>query len=272
MKPSFEQAAAAATLEQFAHDLLTWATQPAEALPEGWRAAYQDRLNEVAALVRRAFAEDRQALAKLREVESEARDFIGILAANPAIAGKPVSEWPVVAFRETFERLAADRRWFADRVRVLDAAGIDGNPKVLTLTRQLQSAFAEVETFASTAAAAFAGALQPASPAIVEAPQTSPERASGPQPGSTPSDSAAGAAAPQGASGVVEWSKPRSPKVWRQMLKKLEHPPFTSETAWKENVKRDPDSFSGPANHRRITRAKAEEWGLSLPEFDRSPK
>ncbi|MGV2332946.1 MAG UNVERIFIED_CONTAM: hypothetical protein LVR18_02050 [Planctomycetaceae bacterium] len=119
---SFEQAAAAAALEKFASDLLTWATQPQrDGLPDGWRAAYQDRLNEVAAPVRRAFAEDRQALAKLREVESEARDFIGIVAANPAIAGKPVSEWPVVAFRETFERLAAGRRWFADRVRVLDA-------------------------------------------------------------------------------------------------------------------------------------------------------
>ena len=113
---------------------------------------------------------------------------------------------------------------------------------------------------------------QPAGRAIVEGPQTSPQGALGAQPDSTPSASPDGAADPQGASGVVEWSKPRSPKVWRQMLKELEHPPFTEETAWKENVKRDPASFRGPFNHRRITRAKAEEWGLRLPEFGNGPK
>jgi hypothetical protein len=204
---SFEQAAAAAALEKFASDLLTWAKQPQrDGLPDGWRAAYQDRLNEVAAPVRRAFAEDRQALAKLREVESEARDFIGILAANPAIAGKPVSEWEVVAFRESFERLAAGQRWFEDRVRVLDAedarqrgrrpsredaAGIDRNSKAVTIARELLSEFARIETFASKAAAAFA-----------DAPQPSPEKPADTQPGSTPSASAAEAAAAQGTPGA----------------------------------------------------------------------
>ena len=212
---SFEQAAAAAALEKFASDLLTWAKQPQrDGLPDGWRAAYQDRLNEVAAPVRRAFAEDRQALAKLREVESEARDFIGILAANPAIAGKPVSEWEVAAFRETFDRLDSGRRWFEDRVRVLDAedarqrgrrpsredaAGIDRNSKAVTIARELLSEFARIETFASKAAAAFA-----------EAPQPSPEKPADTQPGSTPSASPDGAAETQGALGVVEWSRERS--------------------------------------------------------------
>ncbi len=134
-----------------------------------------------------------------------------------------------------------------------------------------KTAAAELESEDSPTEAA-EGATQPAGRAIVEAPQTSPQGASDTQPGSTSSASAAGAAAPQGASVVVEWSKPRPRKVWLRLLNDLEDPPFTGETAWKINVRRDPASFSGPAKHRRITRAKAEEWGLSLPEFDRSPK
>ena len=375
-----EQAAAAAALVKFGDDLLTWATQPAEALPEGWRAAYQERLNEVAGLVRRAFSEDREALAKLREVETEARDFIGILAANPAIAAKPVSEWPVADFRETFERLAAGRRWFGDRVRSLDsedatqrsrkpsrgaAAGIDPSSNPFEKARQVLEEFAFIEDreppfdlqqieldpaaaqawglcvdavaalpdeagpwgiasklrdrFAGThsrpvavvkgegalwrwlnapsgpwvnrhelqalrvAAAEFErqrsrtasteAATQPAGPAIVEGPAASPERAAAENPGSAPSGSPVAAEGTQGASGEgVQWSQPRPRKAWLNLLAELEHPPFTGETAWKKHIQRDPDSFSGPPNFRRITRAKSQEWGLRLPEFDADSK
>ncbi|MGV2332945.1 MAG UNVERIFIED_CONTAM: hypothetical protein LVR18_02045 [Planctomycetaceae bacterium] len=76
----------------------------------------------------------------------------------------------------------------------------------------------------------------------------------------------------QGA-GAVEWSRYRSPAAWMKLIRDLgDEAPFTGETKWKEERRKFPDSFQGTTRRVRITRAKAEEWGLSLPEFDRSPK
>jgi hypothetical protein len=136
----------------------------------------------------------------------------------------------------------------------------------------LKIAAAELESEDSPTEAA-EGATQPAGGSIAEAPQRSPERAAAANPGSTPSGPTASPVALQGASGeVVQWSNPRPRKAWLNLLAELEHPPFTGETAWKKHIQRDPDSFSVSARLRKITRAKAEEWGLRLPEFDGDSK
>lgn len=98
---SVERADADALADSFFEDLLDWGAVPQRTapLPEGWRGAYQDQLNQVVAIFRRAYAEDtkadRESLAAFRLVEKEARGFITVLAANPALALKAAdSEWP----------------------------------------------------------------------------------------------------------------------------------------------------------------------------------
>lgn len=134
----------------------------------------------------------------------------------------------------------------------------------------LKTAAAELESEDSPTEAAEA-ATQPAGPAIVEAPQPSPQGASGPQPGSTPSDSAAGAAAPQRASGPVEWSNYRKPADWRVLLEKAKAR-FTSKRGWSKERAKDPAAFDGTATWVRISKAKALELGLRLPEFETEAK
>jgi hypothetical protein len=94
---SVERADADRLADSFFGDLLYWGAVPQRTapLPEGWRGAYQDQLNQVVSIFRRAYADDRESLAVFRLVETEARDFITVLAANPALALKPAdSEWP----------------------------------------------------------------------------------------------------------------------------------------------------------------------------------
>jgi hypothetical protein len=98
---SVERADADKLADNFFEDLLNWGAVPQRTapLPEGWRGVYQDQLNQVVSIFRRAYAEDtkadRESLAALRVVEKEARGFITVLAANPALALKSaVSEWP----------------------------------------------------------------------------------------------------------------------------------------------------------------------------------
>lgn len=64
---------------------------------------------------------------------------------------------------------------------------------------------------------------------------------------------------------AVEWSNPRTPAQWRQLRSEKDSP--DGETWWKAQRKADPQAFSGSTKSVRITRAKAFEWGLELPEF-----
>ena len=134
----------------------------------------------------------------------------------------------------------------------------------------LKSAAAELESEDSPTEAA-EGATQPAGPAIVEAPQTSPQGASDTQPGSTSSASAAGAPAPQGASGAVRWSKYRTPADWRALLEKAKAR-FTSKRGWSKERAEDPAAFDGKPTWVRMSQAKALELGLRLPEFETEAK
>ncbi len=63
----------------------------------------------------------------------------------------------------------------------------------------------------------------------------------------------------------VEWSNIRSPQQWRDLRTEKDLP--DGETWWKNEKKRDPQAFTGTRRQVKITRAKAEEWGLELPEF-----
>ena len=63
----------------------------------------------------------------------------------------------------------------------------------------------------------------------------------------------------------VEWSNIRSPQQWRDLRTEKDLP--DGKTWWKDEKKRDPQAFTGTTRRVKITRAKAEEWELELPEF-----
>jgi len=102
-----------------------------------------------------------------------------------------------------------------------------------------------------TAAAGEAADAEPAAPEPAEAAPA----------GGGPEPAAAAAAAPAPA----QWSNPRSPAAWRRMRGELNL--ASGETWWQEQRRADPQAFRGNTKTVRITRAKAEEWGLDLPEF-----
>jgi len=64
----------------------------------------------------------------------------------------------------------------------------------------------------------------------------------------------------------MEWSKPRGPKEWQSLLRNAGQP--CSERPWTNRRKEMGDSIRGERKNCRITRERAAEWGLCLPEFE----
>lgn len=94
-----------------------------------------------------------------------------------------------------------------------------------------------------------------AAPAAVE-PAAAANRAAAPGP------VAAAAAAP-----APEWSKPRSPEVWRRMRRELNL--ANSKSWWRRTRKNNPAEFNDGGNCQevKISRSLIEQWRMQLPEF-----